>query len=159
MYYPHPRFTPPFTPPLHLERRAGMPLHTQIADQIANRIALGQLRNGASLPPIRSLARSLRIDPSTVTRAYRELRQRRLTGSARKVGTIVYRHNSPETQAQHTRASAKLLCSLFQTIQAYGFTLDQLQQLSQIVEEQKARANQPPPTPADPDLCTDPLPA
>ena len=44
----------------------GTPIYNQIADQIRYRIAAGQLRPGDDLPPIRSLAESLRVNLSVV---------------------------------------------------------------------------------------------
>ena len=51
----------------------GPPIYQQIVEQIRFRIISGQLRGGNELPTIRGLAETLRVNPNTVARAYREL--------------------------------------------------------------------------------------
>src|SRR5690554_5803873 len=67
----------------------GTPIYDQIAEQIRYRIVSGQLRAGDDLPPIRRLAQTLRVNPNTVARAYRELQQEGLVENRRTTGTFV----------------------------------------------------------------------
>lgn len=48
------------------------PIFEQIIDQISQYIALGVLKKNEQLPPVRSLARTLGINPNTVAKAYSE---------------------------------------------------------------------------------------
>jgi GntR family transcriptional regulator len=50
-----------------------LPLYQQIYEQISSQIIRGQLESGYALPPIRTVAKDLRISVITVKRAWEEL--------------------------------------------------------------------------------------
>jgi GntR family transcriptional regulator len=56
-----------------LDPRSPTPLYAQIAARVRVGVAAGDLGAGAPLPSVRQLARSLRVNPSTVVQAYRDL--------------------------------------------------------------------------------------
>jgi len=58
---------------LHIDYNSGEPISHQIAAQIKWMVVSGKLRIGDKLPSIRELARTLKINPTTVTRIYNEL--------------------------------------------------------------------------------------
>jgi DNA-binding transcriptional MocR family regulator len=60
-----------------------------IAASIESALASGKLANGDRLPPIRDLARTLRVSPVTVASAYRLLRGRGLASGSGRRGTAV----------------------------------------------------------------------
>lgn len=74
---------------LHIEETAQVPIYRQIVEQVKHLIASGRLVPGEHLPPVRGLARSLRISPGTVARAYLELERERIVVSRRGGGTQV----------------------------------------------------------------------
>ncbi len=49
------------------------PIYQQLFDQISSQIIKGRLREGLCLPPIRTVARELRISVITVKKAWEEL--------------------------------------------------------------------------------------
>jgi len=53
----------------------GEPVYEQIATQIRSRITAGDLRPGAPLPSVRTLASDLGVNLNTVARAYRVLEE------------------------------------------------------------------------------------
>ena len=63
------------------------PVYRRIVDALSNDIASGRLRRGQQLPTHRALAQALRIDLTTVTRAYGEARRRGLLDARVKVET------------------------------------------------------------------------
>jgi DNA-binding transcriptional MocR family regulator len=65
------------------------PIYRRLADAIAERIARGELAVGDRLPPHREIARALRINVTTVTRAFSTLQQRGLVEARRGRGTLV----------------------------------------------------------------------
>ena len=65
------------------------PLYLRIADAIAGDIESGKLERGARLPPQRTLAGHLRIDFTTVSRAYTEAQRRGLVEARVGKGTFV----------------------------------------------------------------------
>jgi len=62
---------------------------SEIAASIENEIRVGQIAHGTTLPPVRTLAKSLKVSPTTVAAAYRTLRLRGLLSGQRRRGTQV----------------------------------------------------------------------
>src|SRR5215470_10639889 len=73
------------------------PIYRRLADAIAERIARGELSVGDKLPPHREIARALRINVTTVTRAFLTLQQRGLVEARRGRGTLVVSPDSNES--------------------------------------------------------------
>src|ERR1700730_17877247 len=69
--------------------KAAGPLYLAIADALAADILSGQLVGGTRLPPQRTLADTLGIDFTTVSRAYAEARRRGLVEGRVGQGTYV----------------------------------------------------------------------
>jgi DNA-binding transcriptional MocR family regulator len=65
------------------------PIYRRIVDALSNDIANGRLKRGQQLPTHRALAQSLRLDLTTVTRAYGEARRRGLLDARVGQGTFV----------------------------------------------------------------------
>jgi molybdate-binding protein/DNA-binding transcriptional regulator YhcF (GntR family) len=74
---------------IKLDYRSATPLYQQIAEQLRQFIATGQIKPGDRLPSIRQLSLSLHINPNTVCRAYLELEQEQILVSRRGGGTSV----------------------------------------------------------------------
>lgn len=75
--------------PLILTPDGPVPIYLQIKSQISYLITSGQLTTGARLPPVRTVATALRINPGTVAQAYRELQHEGLIDAAVGRGTFV----------------------------------------------------------------------
>ena len=65
------------------------PIYVQVAKQISQAIAKGQLSAGDRLPAVRKLAAELVINPNTVARAYSRLEQAGLVTTRTGSGTFV----------------------------------------------------------------------
>lgn len=65
------------------------PIYQQIVEQIRFRILSAQLKAGDELPTIRGLAETLKVNPNTIARAYRELEHEGLVEKRRTTGTFV----------------------------------------------------------------------
>ncbi len=89
------------------------PIYQQIVDQIRFRILSSQLRTGDELPTIRGLAQSLKVNPNTIARAYRELEHEGLVEKRRTTGTFVAevsgKLNRSKRKAVHSPEVDKLL--------------------------------------------------
>lgn len=57
----------------NIDPRSGVPMYTQLIDQVKRSIAVGALAPGERLPTVKQLAVDLTINPNTVARAYRDL--------------------------------------------------------------------------------------
>jgi GntR family transcriptional regulator len=80
---------------LHISNHDGIPIYLQIVNQVKYLVASGRLEPGEELPPIRTLAEQLLINPNTVARAYRELELAGVVTKRRTAGTYVSDTTSP----------------------------------------------------------------
>ncbi len=74
---------------LRLDSTSDQPLYRQIAEQIRELIASGELVPGDPLPTVRGLAKELGCNPSTVSRAYAELTREGVIAGQRGAGTRI----------------------------------------------------------------------
>ena len=74
---------------LSIDPNSGVPVYLQIAHGIKRLIALGSLREGEQLPPVRKVAERLTVNPNTVARAYRYLERDAVVIARKGVGTYV----------------------------------------------------------------------
>jgi len=74
---------------IHISPNDGVPIYLQIVNQVKYLVASGRLEPGEELPPIRTLAEQLLINPNTVARAYRELELAGIVTKRRTAGTFV----------------------------------------------------------------------
>ena len=80
---------------IHISNHDGVPIYLQIVNQVKYLVASGRLAAGEELPPIRTLAEQLLINPNTVARAYRELEMAGVVTKRRTAGTYVSDATSP----------------------------------------------------------------
>jgi GntR family transcriptional regulator len=80
---------------IHISSQDGVPIYLQIVNQVKYLVASGRLEAGEELPPIRTLAEQLLINPNTVARAYRELELAGVVTKRRTAGTYVSDTTSP----------------------------------------------------------------
>src|SRR5215211_1816086 len=80
---------------IHISANDGVAIYLQIVNQVKYLVASGRLEPGEELPPIRTLAEQLLINPNTVARAYRELELAGIVTKRRTAGTYVSETTSP----------------------------------------------------------------
>ena len=80
-----------------------VPIYQQIVNQVKYLVASGRLARDEELPPIRTLAEQLVINPNTVARAYRELEQAGIVVKKRTTGTYVSGAASPLARRQRLK--------------------------------------------------------
>jgi GntR family transcriptional regulator len=109
----------------------GAPIYQQIVDQLRFRIVSGQLSAGDELPTIRGLAETIRVNPNTVARAYRELEQEGLIEKRRTVGTFVSDFSTRLTASQRRKLLSPHIDRVLIQARQLGISLDDLfEQLS-----------------------------
>ncbi len=80
---------------IRISSSGGIPIYLQVVNQIKYLVAAGRLSPGDEIPPIRTLAEKLLINPNTVARAYRELESVGVLEKHRTSGTFVAEGGSP----------------------------------------------------------------
>src|SRR3954470_13269367 len=92
---------------IHLDTGDGrVPIYQQIVQQVKYLVASGRLAPGEELPPIRTLAERLVVNPNTVARAYRELEADGVVTTQSTRGTYVSDAGSPLARAECRKALA-----------------------------------------------------
>jgi GntR family transcriptional regulator len=80
-----------------------VPIYQQVVNQVKYLVASGRLAPDEELPPIRTLAEQLVVNPNTVARAYRELEQAGIVVKRRTSGTYVSGAASPLARRQRLK--------------------------------------------------------
>ena len=93
---------------LQLDFHSGLPIYTQIVNQIQSQLANGILKPGDQLPTVRALASELRVNFNTVARAYRMLDEVRIISTQQGRGTFITEKPPPEVseKLRHESLSA-----------------------------------------------------
>jgi GntR family transcriptional regulator len=86
-----------------VDRSEGVALHDQVAAEIRRAIALGEANPGDRLPPAKDLAAVLDVNPNTVLRAIRILRDEGLLEFRRGRGITVAGTASTSAVIERTR--------------------------------------------------------
>jgi len=74
---------------LQIDFRSGLPIYTQIVNQVQSQVVSGILKHGDQLPTVRALAEELRVNFNTVARAYRILDEARIISTQQGRGTYI----------------------------------------------------------------------
>ena len=74
---------------LQIDFRSGLPIYTQIVNQVQAQVVSGVLEPGDQLPTVRALAEDLRVNFNTVARAYRQLDEERIISTQQGRGTYI----------------------------------------------------------------------
>src|SRR6476646_4436425 len=119
----------------------GVPTYLQIVNQVKYLVAAGRLAPGEELPPIRTLADRLVINPNTVARAYRELEVAGVVVKRGTTGTFVSASASPLARRERVRILTERIDALLAEARQLGFSLDEL--IAQIHRRDQALAAGP----------------
>ena len=94
---------------LQIDFRSGLPIYTQIVNQMQSQIASGILKPGDQLPTVRALAEELRVNFNTVARAYRILDEARIISTQQGRGTYITEIPPPNVREKLRRETLEAL--------------------------------------------------
>jgi GntR family transcriptional regulator len=94
---------------LQIDFRSGLPIYTQIVNQVQAQIASGILKPDDQLPTVRSLAEELRVNFNTVARAYRILDEARIISTQQGRGTFITEKPPPNVSEKLRRETLEAL--------------------------------------------------
>jgi GntR family transcriptional regulator len=98
---------------LNLDFHSGLPIYTQIVNQIQSQLVNGLLKPGDQLPTVRALASELRVNFNTVARAYRILDEERIISTQQGRGTYITEIPPPEISEKLRQESLAELTQRF----------------------------------------------
>jgi GntR family transcriptional regulator len=114
---------------IHITSGDGVPIYLQIVNQVKYLVASGRLAPGEEMPPIRTLAERLLINPNTVARAYRELEVAGVVTKRRTAGTFVSEDGSPLALGERLKIVSARVDALLAESRQLGVDFDTLIQL------------------------------
>jgi GntR family transcriptional regulator len=100
---------------LYLDFHSGLPIYTQIVNQIQSQLINKRLKPGDQLPTVRALAQELRVNFNTVARAYRILDEARIISTQQGRGTYITEIPPPEVSEKLRYESLSALTLRFIT--------------------------------------------
>jgi GntR family transcriptional regulator len=114
---------------IHISQSDGIPIYLQIVNQVKYLVAAGRLSAGEELPPIRTLAERLLINPNTVARAYRELEASGVVEKRRTSGTYVSAAGSPLARRERFKILTERVDALLAEARQLGIGLEEVASL------------------------------
>jgi GntR family transcriptional regulator len=111
---------------LHVNTASRLPIYQQLAQQIREAIARGELRPEAGLPSVRQLSRELVVNPNTVARAYTELEREGLLVSRPGRGLFVARPRNDLTRVARDRRLTEQLDRWLTEAVHLGYSADEV---------------------------------
>ena len=109
-----------------IDPRSPTPLYAQIAARIRMAVASGDLVPGDSLPSVRVLSRTLRVNPATVSQAYRDLAADGFAETRHGHGTFIQEVPSFLRNEERATAAQQLVRKLIQDGARMGIDVDEL---------------------------------
>ena len=103
----------------------GIPLYTQIMDEMTMRIASGAYQPGEKLPSVRDPARDAGVNPNTMQRALAELERKGLVFSERTNGRFVT-EEAMVLKALHEDLAGKYFEELTEKLRKIGMSADEI---------------------------------
>lgn len=94
---------------LQIDFRSGLPIYTQIVNQVQAQVVSGILKHGDQLPTVRALAEELRVNFNTVARAYRILDEARIISTQQGRGTYITEIPPPNVSEKLRRETLEVL--------------------------------------------------
>jgi GntR family transcriptional regulator len=119
---------------LQIDFRSGLPIYTQIVNQIQAQVVGGVLKPGDQLPTVRALAEELRVNFNTVARAYRLLDEARIISTQQGRGTYITEIPPPRVTEKLRKESLEALTHRF-IREAVRLDFSKIE-ISQVVDEQ-----------------------
>jgi len=115
---------------LQIDFRSGLPIYTQIVNQIQAQVVGGILKPGDQLSTVRALAAELRVNFNTVARAYRILDEARIISTQQGRGTYITEVPPPNVSEQLRRESLEALTQRYisEAIRL-GFSKNEIRQM------------------------------
>jgi GntR family transcriptional regulator len=113
----------------NVETTSATPIYAQLMAQVKRAIAAGVLRPGEALPSLRELAGQLRVNPMTVSRAYRELELQGVIATEHGRGSYVSAKAAGLSISYRREALLVAIERMLAEVSGLDVTLEELQAL------------------------------
>jgi GntR family transcriptional regulator len=109
-----------------LDPKSGIPFYRQIIDQIRYGMMAGKLTVGEQLPTVRALAVQLKVNPNTVSKAYRELEIQNILETQQGTGTFIGSVTIDIPEKEREKKLNNICTEFFNIAGSYGFSVDEI---------------------------------
>ncbi len=109
-----------------IDPRSPTPLYEQIAARVRMAVAAGELGPGDTLPSVRVLARTLRVNPATVVQAYRDLAADGFVVLRHGQGTFIQEVPTFVREEERAAQATMLVRTLLQDAARLGISVEEL---------------------------------
>ena len=124
-----------------LDPKSGVPYYKQVILQVEMAMADGRLVNGEQLPTVRSLAVDLKINPNTISRAYREMEIRGIVNTQQGSGTFISDMEVELTAVERERVLASLTRDFIVKAASYGIGMNHvINYLQEMTEDEPLKS-------------------
>jgi GntR family transcriptional regulator len=113
----------------HVDTASRLPIYQQLAQQIREAIARGDLQPEERLPSVRQLSEELTVNPNTIARTYVELEREGLVVSRPGKGIFVAQPGTDLTKAARDRRLVELLDRWLTEAVHLGYSADEVVRL------------------------------
>ena len=107
------------------EFRNGIPIYTQIVNEMSARIASGRYSPGQRLPSVRDLALEAGVNPNTMQRALTELERRGMIHTERTSGKFVS-DRQDALKELNKKMAEKYVARMIQELMAMGMKKEEI---------------------------------
>ncbi len=114
-----------------LSQNSDKPIYTQIYEQIAAQIMNGKISAGERLPPIRSVAVTLRISVIPVKQAWEQLEREGFISTAVGRGTFVNELAHHEISSRRISAAEQLISNSVVACRKMGLSVEEIIEIVQ----------------------------
>lgn len=121
---------------IKIQSKSGIPIYTQIAQQLKEEIIAGNLEAGEPLPSIRGLASDLKISVITTKRAYEELEQEGLVYSVPGKGFYVDDPDLAYLEEKKTLGVQEIVTDALKQCKAAGLSKEEVMDMVSILWEE-----------------------
>ena len=124
------------------EFKNGIPIYTQIVDEMVMRIVSGKYAPGERLPSVRDLALEAGVNPNTMQRGLGELERRKLIYTERTSGKFIT-EDEEVLKELNNKMAEKYVSRLIEELSSMGLDRDQIiQAVMAGLEEESARSGE-----------------
>lgn len=119
-----------------ISNSSDQPIYAQIVNQIKNQIISGKLKEDASLPSMRLLAKELRISVITTKRAYEELEKEGFIYTITGKGSFIAKQNVELIRENELKKVQEYLTKATDSAKKSNISLDEMIEILEILYEE-----------------------
>jgi len=105
--------------------KEGLPIYSQIIEEMCRQIASGAYKPGDKLPSVRDMAADAGVNPNTMQRALAELERRGLVFTERTSGRFITKEEGNLKEVKKT-LGMRYVAELFENLRKIGLSDDEI---------------------------------